>query len=98
MQIENSYCSTRSCPAEGVGLCSPFPDPQAVVDHLLADHDPRLIATLLVRETYISGRMTEVLEGLSIAVEREINALIPDPLSDDTPMEIVIGNQFGDQR
>lgn len=98
MQFDSPDYYATTCPADDYGSCPRQPTAQAVVDHLLAEHDPRLIATLLVREAYTNRRMTTVIDGLDMAVEREINALIPDPLSDDTPMEIVLGTQIGNQR
>lgn len=89
--ISDGYATV--CPADQYGSCPRQPSPQAVVDHLLAEHEPRLVATLLVRETYTNRRMTTVIDSLDTAIEREINALIPDPLSDDTPMEIVLGSE-----
>lgn len=86
------YHST-ACPADTLGFCTRLPNPEAVIDHLLADHDPRVIATVLVRERYVNGRIADILEGLGVAIEKEIDALVPDPLSGDTVLEI----QFGEE-
>lgn len=82
-----------ACPVERFGSCPGFATAEAVVDHVVAEHDSRLVATLLVRESYTNRRMTTVLDGLDMAIEKEIDALIPDPLIDNTVIEIQLGNE-----
>lgn len=94
MQIDSPAYYRNHCPADNLlGSCPTLSSPEAVVDHLLADHDPRVIATLLVRETYMNGRIADVLDVLGATVEKEADALIADPLSGNTILEI----QFGDE-
>lgn len=93
MPYDSAAYHATACPADTLGFCTRLPTPEAVIDHLLADHDARMIATLLLRERYVNGRVADILDGLGIAIEKEIDALVPDPLADDTVMEI----QFGEE-
>jgi hypothetical protein len=81
-----AYYSTQ-CPVDLLG-CDRLDTPEAVIDHLLAEHDPRVIATILVRETYVNRRLWGILEHLPDSVEREIDGMIPDPMGSDDIIEI----------
>lgn len=70
------------CPVDILG-CDSFDAPEAVIDHVVAEHDPRIVATVLVRETYINRRLWDLMEGMPHAIEREIDAMVPDPIADD---------------
>lgn len=94
MPYDSPAHHSTACPADGLGFCPRLPSPEAVIDHLLADHDARVIATLLVRQAYTNGRIADILDDLGVAMEKEIDALVPDPLAHDTVIQI----QFGEER
>lgn len=75
------------CPVDILG-CERFPTPEAAIDHVLAEHEPRLIATVLLREATANRYLTYAMDNLSADVEREVDAIIPDPLNHESFIEI----------
>lgn len=80
------YYSTL-CPVDLLG-CDRLESPQAVIEHLVTAHHPRVVAIVLVRETYINRRVASILDDVPASVEREIDAMIPDPLGENDIIEI----------
>jgi hypothetical protein len=75
------YYSTL-CPVDLLD-CDRLATPQDVIDHVVAEHDPRIVATVLVREAYINRRLCRVLEGVPASIEHEIDMMVPDPIGAD---------------
>lgn len=75
------------CPVD-ILSCARFDTPEAAIDHVLAEHEPRLIATVLLREATANRFLSYALDNLSADVEREVDAIIPDPLHSETFIEI----------
>lgn len=92
MRSDNPEYYSTLCPVDVLG-CPRAATPEAVIDHLVADHDARLVATVLVREAYMYQRLSSVLDTLGAAIEREIDALIPDPLASDDFIEVEFRNE-----
>lgn len=80
------------CPVDILG-CERFDTPEAAIDHVLAEHEPRLIATILLREATANRFLSYAMDNLSADVEREVDAIIPDPLQEESFIEI----QFSDE-
>lgn len=78
------------CPIDPA-VCDPSSNAQEVLAHLLTEHEPQEIATVLIRNTYVLQHVcnaVNAIEGIELRAEREIDARMPHPSAEEAFTEV----------